>query len=57
MKQLRIFDLILILMKTYFRKGNVLVFYHCIGGAKDVPVEVEEVEIRETLLGDKVTIY
>ena len=57
MKQLRIINLVWILIKILYRKGNVLIFYHAIGGCKDVPMEAETVEIRETLLGDKVTIF
>ncbi len=57
MKQLKITNTIWFLIKILFRHGNVQLFYHCIGGAKDVPMEVEQIEIRNTLLGNKVTIF
>ena len=55
--QIRIVRLIWLLIKMLSRKGNALVYYHCIGGAWDCPLEVEGIEIRSTLLGDKVTVY
>ena len=57
MKQLKIINAIWQLIKILFRHGNVPLFYHCIGGAGDVPMEVEKIEIRKTMLGDKVTFY
>jgi len=57
MKQLKIIKLIYLLIKMLFIHGNLPVFYHCIGGAKDVPIEIEEVEVRNTLLGKKITMY
>jgi len=57
MKQIKIIDLVWLLVKILFIHGNAPVFYHAIGGAKDCPMEVEEIEIRKTMFGNKVTIY
>jgi len=58
MKPLKIINLVWILVRIFFKYGNVMVYYHVIGGAKDVPIEVEAVEIRRTLSrGNLVTIY
>lgn len=58
MKQLRILNLIWLLIKIFFIKGNDFIFYHCCHeGSKDCPLEVEGIEIRKTLVGDKITIY
>jgi len=59
--QLRLFTLIWKLVLVYLRHGNLPVFYHICGSigaeCKDTPMEVEGVEIRETGLGPKVTIW
>jgi len=57
MKQLKTINIIWRLIKILFRYGNAPLFYHCVGGAKDVPLEVEEIEIRETNLGNLVTFF
>jgi len=57
MKQLKITTLIWMLIKLLFARGNNIVFYHCCGGVKDCPMEIEGIEVRETLTGDKITIY
>lgn len=58
MKQLKILNLIWLLIKILCIKGNDFIFYHCCHeGSEDCPLEVEGIEIRKTLVGDKITIY
>ena len=57
MKPLKVISLIWLLVKILFSKGNVFIYYHVVGGAKDCPLEVECIEKRKTMLGDKFTIY
>ena len=57
MKPLKVINLIWLLVKILFSKGNVFIYYHVVGGAKDCPLEVECIEKRKTMLGDKFTIY
>uniref|UniRef100_A0A6M3IMC0 Uncharacterized protein n=1 Tax=viral metagenome TaxID=1070528 RepID=A0A6M3IMC0_9ZZZZ len=56
-KQLKVMGLIWLFIRILFSRGNVPVYYHCPESAMDCPLEVEGIEIRETLLGDKVTIF
>jgi hypothetical protein len=57
MKQLSVLGLIWELFKILARMGNVNVYYHAIGGVKDSPMEVEGVEIRDSAVEPRVTIW
>lgn len=58
MKQLTIISLIWLLIKMVFKEGNDYVYYHCCHkDSFDCPLEVEGIEIRKTLVGNKITIY
>lgn len=57
MKQLTILQLIIELIKTLFKTGNVKVYYNICGYADYSPMEIEGVEIREIYDELKVTIW
>jgi len=46
-------------IEVWRRYGNVGVYYHCVSeyGCFDCPLEVEGVEVRKSLIEDKITIY
>jgi len=57
-KQIRLLRLIWRLVKIFFRYGNQEIYYHiCGSNSWDVPMEAENVEIRQTLTGPHVTIW
>jgi len=57
-KQLTVIGLIWKLFGILFRHGNQGVYFHICGhpDSFDCPMEVERIEVRETNLGDKITI-
>ena len=55
MTQLKVIDVIFLLIKILVLKGNVPLYYH-LPGYDDVPLEIEGIEIRHTY-EDKMTIY
>jgi hypothetical protein len=61
MKHLRVLMLMWRLMKIFFRYGNQEIYYHVCGSigedAYDVPMDAENVEVRLTRCGPKVTIW
>lgn len=58
-KTLRLLTLIWRLFKIFFRYGNQEIYYHICGhpDSWDCPMEAENVEVRQTLLGPHVTIW
>jgi hypothetical protein len=58
-KNLRLLTLIWRMVKIFFRYGNQEIYYHICGSSGDweVPMEAENVEVRLTGCGPKVTLW
>lgn len=61
LQPIRILGLIWRLLRILFQYGNQEIYYHLCGtvgdGSYDVPMEAENVEVRLTNCGPKVTIW
>lgn len=61
LKEMRLLTLLWLLLKIFFRYGNREVYYHVCGSlgenAYDCPMEAENVEVRLSNCGPKVTIW
>ena len=58
-KDMRLLTLMWRLLKIFFRYGNQEIYYHICGSgsAYDVPMNAENVEVRLSNCGPKVTIW
>jgi hypothetical protein len=61
LKNLKLLTLMWRLLKIFFRYGNQEIFYHICGSlgkdCYDVPMDAENVEVRLTKCGPKVTLW
>lgn len=57
MNQVSTLGLIWMLLKSFAKRGNVPVYYHCPPPClPTAPFEIERLEVRETSVGEKLTI-